>query len=41
MGIVAMSTPTVAALEIDVGSSSGDLHRAASGPGQQAPVDIT
>jgi hypothetical protein len=33
MGIVVVSTLTVAALELDVGSTSGDLHRAARGSG--------
>ena len=33
-GIVVASTPTVAVLELDVGSTSGDLHQAASGSGR-------
>jgi hypothetical protein len=31
MGIVVVNTPTVAGLELDVGSTSGDLHQAAGG----------
>jgi hypothetical protein len=39
IGIVVVSSPTVAALELDVGPTSGDLHQATIGSGRWSMID--